>query len=69
MNSEAWIKFYGDTPATLTYPEKSMYEIVLDSAVNYPDYKAYDFMGNTKTYKEFVKEISVLLYLNTVYII
>ncbi len=59
MNSEAWIKFYGDTPATLTYPEKSMYEMVLESAVNYPDYKAYDFMGNTKTYKEFVKEISV----------
>lgn len=59
MNSEAWIKFYGDTPATLTYPEKSMYEMVLESAANYPDYKAYDFMGNTKTYKEFVKEISV----------
>ncbi|MBQ2941467.1 MAG: acyl--CoA ligase [Clostridia bacterium] len=59
MNSEAWIKFYGDTPATLTYPEKSMYEMVLSSAAKYPDNKAYDFMGNTKTYKEFINEISL----------
>ena len=59
MNSEAWIKFYGNTPATLTYPEKSMYEMILDSAAKYPDNKAYDFMGNTKTYKEFMKEITL----------
>lgn len=59
MNSEAWYKFYGNTPKSLNYPEKSMYEMAEESAHKYPDNKAYDFMGNTKTYKEFMKEIDI----------
>ncbi len=60
MNSKAWYKFYGDIPTTLDYPEKSMYEMVLSAKEKYPTYKAYDFMGNTKTYAEFLEEIDLL---------
>ncbi len=59
MNSEAWYKFYGDTPKTIDYPEVSMYEMVLEMKNKYPSYKAYDFMGNTKTYADFTEEIDV----------
>lgn len=57
MNSEAWYKFYGNTPHHLEYPRKCMYEIVASAAEKYPENKAYDFMGNSKNYKDFIKDI------------
>ena len=59
MNSEAWYKFYGDTPRSIDYPETSMYELIKETKDKYPLYKAYDFMGNTKTYAEFIEEIDL----------
>ena len=59
MNSEAWYKFYGNTPHHLEYPEKCMYEMVADAAEKYPCNKAYDFMGNSKNYKYVTKPFIV----------
>lgn len=52
-----WLAYYGDIPATLTYPDCTMFEMVKDVADKYPEYTAYDFMGLTRTYKEFIEEI------------
>ncbi len=58
MNSEAkWLKFYGKTPHTLNYPDISLYDMVKRTKENYPDYIAYDFMGKSATYKEFISQI------------
>ena len=58
MNSEAkWFKFYGATPHTLDYPDISLYKMVENAGEKYPEYIAYDFMGKSSTYREFLKDI------------
>ncbi|HOO89687.1 MAG TPA: AMP-binding protein [Syntrophales bacterium] len=52
-----WLTFYEDTPTTLDYPRISMYESLMRSVQEYPDSIAYDFMGNTSTYRQFAGEI------------
>ena len=58
MNSDAkWFKYYGDTPRTIDYPDASLYEILLGAAKKYPNNIAYDFMGKSVSFKEFIAEI------------
>lgn len=58
MSSEArWLKYYGNIPHTLEYPDISMYQIVKDAKEKYGKYIAYDFMGKAVTYEEFVEQI------------
>lgn len=52
-----WLAFYGDVPHTIDYPRCTMYEAVKLSAEKKPDAIAYDFMGYTSTYANFVTEI------------
>jgi len=52
-----WLKFYGDVPESIHYPRLTMYDAVKNSATRYPDYRAYDFLGRTATYKELLAEI------------
>lgn len=52
-----WLDHIGDIPATLEYPEGSMYDAVKEAADKYPDYIAFDFMGKSTTYKTFVEKI------------
>lgn len=57
-----WLKFYGDIPATLDYPEGSMYEAIRfayethlhGNAYSNP---AYEFQGKKTGYKEFFKKV------------
>ena len=58
MNFDArWYKFYGKTPRTLDYPDISMYEMIKRVADKYPEYIAYDFMGRSVSYADFINEI------------
>ena len=58
MNSEAaWFKFYGSIPHSLDYPDISMCEMVFCSEREHPDFTAYDFMGNSSTYKKLKEDI------------
>lgn len=58
MNSEAaWFKFYGSIPHSLDYPDISMCEMVFRSEKEHPDFTAYDFMGNSSTYKKLKEDI------------
>ena len=52
-----WTAFYGSTPASLTYPDKTMYTMVADTAAEYPDHTAYIFMGKSTSYAAFLRRI------------
>ncbi len=57
MTAKPWLKFYGDVPETIDYPEKTLYEALADTAGRFPDAMVYDFMGTTSTYRDFLDEI------------
>ncbi len=54
-----WFAFYGNTPKTLQYPEKTIFEMVRDTARKYPEYIAYEFQGKKTSYKEFIERIEL----------
>ena len=57
--SAPWLKFYGKTPATLEYPRKTIYEVIRDTALQFPDNVAYEFMGKQTTYARFLDRIEL----------
>jgi len=60
LSSDAkWFKYYGDVPHTLDYPDISMYDMIKKTKENYPSNIAYDFMGKSATYEEFLSEIDL----------
>ena len=52
-----WLKFYGDTPHTIDYPDKTMYELIEEAALRHPDNVAYEFMGKKTDYRTFLTRI------------
>ena len=52
-----WTAFYGNTPISLTYPEKTMYQLVQETAQQYPNNTAYVFMGKKTSYPAFLARI------------
>ena len=55
--SAPWLRFYGDTPATIDYPDCSMYCLVAESAAKYPQHIAYIFQGKQTSYGDFLQRI------------
>ena len=58
-SSAPWLNFYGDTPANIEYPRKTIYQMIESAASRYPKLNAYDFMGKTTTYEAFLKRIEL----------
>ena len=52
-----WVNYYGNTPAHLDYPEKTMYQMVSTSARQHPDSTAYIFMGKETSFRTFLARI------------
>ena len=52
-----WTAFYGQTPAHLDYPQKTMYGLVRDAAKKHPRNTAYVFMGKKTSYASFISRI------------
>lgn len=53
-----WLKFYNkDTPSSLVYPDKTIYEMLVDSAQQYPEHVALHFMGKKIKYKKLIQEV------------
>lgn len=52
-----WLKFYGDVPASVNYPEITMYEAVMHTVDKNPNAIAYEFLGFESTYSRFGKDI------------
>lgn len=57
MSSMPWLKYYGNVPEKLQYPDYSMYDQVLETSIKYPKYNALDFMGKKTTYEALILEI------------
>ena len=56
-SSAPWLKYYGNTPASLEYPHKTMFQMVAAAAKRHPTNTAYIFMGKKTSYTEFMKRI------------
>ena len=56
-SSAPWTAYYGNTPASLDYPRKTMYQLVADTAGRYPKNIAYVFMGKETSYGAFMERI------------
>lgn len=52
-----WLANYGDIPTHLNYFDGTMFELVEAVAQKYPKYIAFDFMGRSTTYAEFVSQV------------
>ena len=52
-----WLRFYGNTPAHLDYPDKTMCDMLEESARKYPDLIACEFMGNKYRYPELTRAV------------
>jgi long-chain acyl-CoA synthetase len=57
FSNPPWLKFYGNVPYTIEYPHISLYERLKQTCDKYPSSTAWDFMGTTCTYKNFLKEV------------
>ena len=55
--SAPWTAYYGTTPAHLDYPDKTMYQLLEEAALRYPDSIAYSFMGRKTCYGDFLQRI------------
>ncbi len=53
-----WIKNLGDVPSHLEYFQGSMYEMITETALRYPDNIAFDFMGKVTTYRRMLNMIN-----------
>ncbi len=56
-DKKPWLKFYGDVPESIDYPEATLYEVLLNTIEKHPEAVAYDFLGYTATYRELGREI------------
>ena len=52
-----WEHFYTREERKLVVPDKTMFDILEDSSIDYPDYTAYSYYGTKVTYKEMYKEV------------
>ena len=56
-SSSPWLKYYGNTPASLDYPHLTMYQLVAQAAKRKPNNTAYVFMGKKTSYQGFMQRI------------
>lgn len=52
-----WLRFYGDVPESLAYPEVTLYEALAASAGREPEATAYEFLGATATYAGLMERV------------
>lgn len=47
-SSAPWLKYYGNVPHHLSYPQKTIYQMVKAAAERNPKLPAYEFMGKRR---------------------
>ena len=55
--SAPWLAYYGSTPHSISYPARTMYEMVAEAAAQHPADTAYVFMGKKTSYSAFLNRI------------
>lgn len=58
LNIDLIQKYYPELYSHLDYPSKMIYEHFLDSAINHPNYIAYEYFGREVTYQKFIEQIA-----------
>ena len=58
-SNAAWLKYYGDMPHSINYPDISIYQIIKETKNKYNNYIAYDFMGKAVNYSCFIEEVEL----------
>ena len=56
-SSAPWLKYYGNVPHHLSYPPKTIYQMVKAAAERNPKLPAYEFMGKKTTFTQFMQKI------------
>ena len=56
-SSAPWTAFYGNTPASVEYPQKTMYQLLHETAQKYPKHTTYVFQGKKTSYAAFLTRI------------
>jgi long-chain acyl-CoA synthetase len=57
-STKPWLKFYGDVPESLDYPRVTLYGALAQTARQYPQRIAYDFMDYECSYEQFISDIN-----------
>ena len=60
MSDAPWTKHYGDVPASLSYPNGTLYDVLKDAAKGHDDWCAYEFMGSRTSYSELMKDVGTV---------
>lgn len=55
--SRPWLRFYGEVPASLDYPEVTLYQAVRAAAERVPEATAFDFLDHRASYAELLCSI------------
>ncbi|MBR6796960.1 MAG: AMP-binding protein, partial [Clostridia bacterium] len=54
-----WLKNYGAIPHNLEYSDKTVYQLLEATAEKYPTNVAYEFMGRSVNYRDFLSEVKL----------
>lgn len=57
VEKRPWLRFYGDVPESLDYPEVSLYGALARTIERVPDAEAWDFFGTRASYRRFGQQI------------
>ena len=55
--SAPWLAYYGSTPASIDYPDQTMYQLLAETAAKHPGQTAYIFQGKKTTFAQFMTRI------------
>lgn len=51
MSTRPWTPYYGEMPSTIDYPQKTLYQVLVQAATEHPDFVSFDFLGTRRTYR------------------
>lgn len=57
VETKPWLKFYGEVPPQLDFPEVGLHQALMRTVERHPDAVAYDFFGTTSTYRQMATDI------------
>ena len=56
-DARPWLRFYGNVPASIAYPEVTLYEALASTADRVPSAIAWDFFGTRSTYAQLLADV------------
>lgn len=59
---QPWLAHYGAVPASLDYPELTLYQVLAENAAKHPNAIAWEYFGATATYAELMDAIDRCAY-------